>query len=241
MSFLNVSSEDRINGTPENFTVKLTNITNNNERNKSQLLGVNLVSFSNTIYQITNKNNSLTWIFSNSTSRIITIPEGSPSSAFIVAFLLANVNVNSVGDVYTIAVSNSTAKITFAESSNRNFSFIFNNNTKDVFGFDNNAQPTASSFTSQKVINVTPNTSLFIRSSQKFDISDINSSQLNSNYMFKVPISGAFGSIVNYQVNNTLMRKIQQLRDTMDISLHLEDGTLANLNGGFFHIQFIYT
>lgn len=254
---IHIDSEDRTSGNPSSFLIDLQSIGGALSRGANGKVGVKAVQIPYTWYNCRNGyNNSFRVIFSNLSSKIIYCGysgindlEGSPSASNMSASIIAQMNTNGAGDVFTGSINNVNGIYTITESAARSFSIIFDQDpfTYRVLGFASAGTYNSSGgvIKGTNVINVTAERWLYIKTNVPIkDGYDYDSYADNiSGVICKVPVSGsgiAPFSIINYEPYNINMRDCGQFNNSVRFELVHDDNTPVNLHGINWAMTLVY-
>lgn len=210
---LTINSDYRSSGSNSDFFVNLNTLQKTSLR-EGVLIGIKNIEIPNTMYNIVpGQNGTMTATFSDASTKKVylgssTAPyKGSPSSAGLSALLLAQLNVNTSGQTFTMTLDANTAKYTITSTQAWTLTFDdldagrilgANTGTTSVSGL------IATPFTFPNVVNLSVNkyfflnTDITLNSGGNWD----NYANGNRSTLCKIPINvGNFGNIF-YEPNN---------------------------------------
>jgi hypothetical protein len=190
---LRISSRDRdkTSDPTHDFTINLNNI--DGVHNLKSVI-VKHVSFENVFYNIDENNRTFTYNIASSPTSV-QIPIGQyNSTTFMTALDLAATGVGLVTSLDAL-----TSKFSFTSTTNIEFLAIASNPMAEVLGIEADSGSDAGTYSATGVVSLQGIRNVYIRSSSLSFGNLVNSNEgVNHDCIAVVPITGAYGSIINY-------------------------------------------
>jgi hypothetical protein len=240
---ISLNSEDRVGGTNEEPIFDLTPLGSHHTRG-SGTLSVRSVTLPYTFYTVeTGVNNTFTYVDSNAVPKLIYITgsniSGSPSATQMITNIQTQLNVNTDGAVWTVAINQITAKITFSSTKLSTFQFggaQGDNETYKVLGFDTNTSAVFLANTARtfpNMINLSPHQFIFIRCNLPIQTGhDFDSYTQNvGDAIAKVEITGNPFTNIYYEPKTLEVRMVMGLSGQFTFRLTNRKNKVLNLNG----------
>lgn len=231
---LRISSRDRnnlANTTSSDFTITLDNIDSAHDL-KSVV--VKHISFTNTIYNITSKNNTLTYnIASSPTSVSIAVGQYTATQ-----FKTALEAVAS-GIVLVMTLDPITYKYTLATTTAIEWLPIDNNPMAEILGISTGSGSDVTSHVCASTVNLSGIQNLFVRCSNLSFTNLVSSrANINSDVLAIIPITSEFGFNEQYISSHSEIDDVDSLSlhsgkniQKMNIKLTDDDGDIVDMNG----------
>lgn len=242
---LNINSDDRTSGVPEDFIVHL----NENELHETTYVRLKDVTFANTMYNINAGNNELKWVDSLNNPYSLIVPIGHYSSAELVTYINNETKTNVIYATSPIQfVTNSRlSKFNILNSylvSAVTFYVLPTSTILDVIGFINPSQILALSHLGGQPYNLLVTKFVHILSS-KLAENDALIASNNKKYpvIATIPIEAPFGFLVtktsDTTSNDDSYHNSNVNLSTVDIRLVDDNFKTINLNGSKVYLNFV--
>lgn len=231
---IRVSSLDRLpGGTNENFTVNFQNVNN-----LSRVLSIVLkhASFPNSVYNVNTTNNVYTYEDGGVVQTLV-VPPGFYSISRLLTYLTAN------GPALTYARDPITSKIKFTNPATAIPFVIYPTGIGSLLGVSSYLSVAlAATVSAQSLPALEGLKHLYVQSKtlSKGNNMIFNKEQQEVPIFGMIPVTAAFGAINHYETPHEGLEILNYDGETniqnIDITLLNSDGTIVDLNGGFFNM-----
>lgn len=240
--FLQIDNKDRESSSrsESDFLIDL-NVCKSAHKGVSQIRFKSM-TYSYTFYQINSRNSRFTVEYSNASTKVINIlgllTAGNISVSQMTANIKAQMDVNTSGQVFTVSVNTSTAKLTITASAGA-FTITPIDRAGDVLGANAQTSPPSITYESPMGINLTPVRYMYINTNMQSRTGNYDSTSKSLNRVFaKIPITGSYFSNIHYEPSQVDYKHINEIPSMLEINITDSYGDTVNFNGVPFHIEF---
>ena len=226
--YVRLSNLNRIQGTPSNFSVDMSNDI---DLHVCSSMWLQMISMPHTFYNITNRNNILKVEYNG--TRTVTVLEGFYSVTQLSKIIETQLNALITPDIVTIVLNINTSKLTFTFT-NPNAQFLISGSTMSPFiGITQDSLPNIAVYTAPNIPNLSGPRTVFLHSK------DINlgnttlSTNRNVSAFASIPITVPYlGNIVYESLGSEIdLINLQGLKDISNIGIKVRasDGRILEL------------
>lgn len=226
---LYLNSNDRISGTSTDYHVL---IDDNLLRDQHKDIAVSECIIPHSYYAINDNNKTFVCGMSGAFLGGITLDVGNYTAADFATHLSSKLSAALSPEVFTVAFSSQTGKLTFSTLDTTDFVITTDNKNYKYLGFAKNSTNTSSSgvLVSSNVINISGTE--YIDVCSNLTVASENSSNLNRNVLTRVyPNSSPFSSIFYNATSDNATHFNGQHIQRLHLQLKDEFGDIIDLNG----------